>query len=103
MAWHEMAIVLVVVVALFRPDFILNQFSPEFEPIDLTAFAAGETSVEPGRNVRFHVVRQTDYGDRFKLFTIETPEGTDPVTGPYGVSIVNSWWWWSPCFARTSY
>ncbi|MEE8275979.1 MAG: TRAP transporter fused permease subunit, partial [Alphaproteobacteria bacterium] len=87
MAWHEMAIVLVVVVALFRPDFILNQFSPEFEPIDLTAFAAGETSVEPGRNVRFHVVRQTDYGDRFKLFTIETPEGTDPVTGPYGVAI----------------
>ena len=65
---------LVIVVALFRPDFVLDQFLPEFQSLDFERFAASEVFVEPGRKVRFHVVRETDYGDRFKLFVLETPE-----------------------------
>ncbi len=83
---HEMALLAVVVVSLFRPDFVLNQFSPAYRPQDLAAFAA--TAVEPGRLVRFHVVRQTPYGDRFKLFVVETPEAGAVIQfPPYGAQL----------------
>ena len=71
---EEPSAMLVIVVALFRPDFVLDQFLPEFQSLDFKRFAASEVFVEPGRKVRFHVVRETDYGDRFKLFVLETPE-----------------------------
>ena len=75
---HEGALLAIVMVALFRPDFILDQFSPAFATVDPVAFAAGDVAVEPGRQVRFHVVRKTDYGDRYKLFVLAMPEGAGP-------------------------
>ena len=70
----------VVIVCLFRPDFVLNQFSPDFASIGATSVQAAPSSVEspavePGRKVRLHVVRGTNYGDRFKLFVITPPPG----------------------------
>ena len=67
---------------------MLNQVFPEFESIELERFVAGEMFVDPGRNVRFHVVRETDYGDRFKLFVLTTPEGDSSGRGgPYGIEL----------------
>ncbi|MCH8110878.1 MAG: TRAP transporter permease [Proteobacteria bacterium] len=88
---YEAALLLVIVVALFRPDFVLNQVYPEFERIEFERFVAGEIFVEPGRKVRFHVVRETDYGDRFKLFVLETPEGEAwGRGGPYGIELAQA-------------
>jgi hypothetical protein len=67
-------LLLVVVVCLFRPDFVLNQVSPAYAPVDFKKFVAGAVAIEPGRNVRFHVTRETNYGDRFKLFLMTAPD-----------------------------
>jgi TRAP transporter 4TM/12TM fusion protein len=77
-----------VVVCLFRPDFVMDQFFSKFVTFDTAKFASGEASATPGYSVRFHLTRSTDYGDRFKLYRVYTPELTD--TGPearYGIKL----------------
>ena len=59
---------------------MLNQFSPDFASIGAASVQAAPTAAKPGaveagRKVRLHVVRRTDYGDRFKLFVIIPPRG----------------------------
>ncbi len=86
--WYETILLLAVVVALFRPGYVMDFVYPEFAALKLDKFVTGEASAPPGYSVRFHVVRSTDYGDRFKLFRIATPDMR--VTGPdelYGVKI----------------
>ena len=94
---HEGVLLAVAVVALFRPDFIMNRIAPPFAPVDIAALAAGGPAAAPGRTVRFHVVRQTDYGDRFKLFVVKTPEAGEkparrfgPDLGPYGIRLARA-------------
>ncbi len=85
---HEALLLVVVIVGLFRPDFLMDQVFPAYRPVGLDGFATGEVTVEAGRRVRLHMVRQTDYGDRFKLFVLETPEvGPMTLLGPYGVTL----------------
>ena len=73
-AWEGIALA-VVIVCLFRPDFVLNRFSPDFSAVEAGAVQIAPSTIEPGRKVRIHVVRRTDYGDRFKLFAITPPPG----------------------------
>ena len=84
----ERVVLLVVMFALFRPDFFMNLAFPQFTPLNLEKFAAGTESAKPGLTARFHLVRTTDYGDRFKLYRVATPDLQD--VGPkerYGVSL----------------
>ncbi|MCH7888165.1 MAG: TRAP transporter permease [Proteobacteria bacterium] len=85
---YEMAMLAVVILALFRPGFIMDRFYPEFVSLDLDEFVAGEAAGRPGYDVRFHVVRETNYGDRYKLYRIATPDmaATDPFVR-YGIEI----------------
>ncbi len=70
------------------PDFVMNQIYPEFEPLDLKPFAVGEAAAKPGYSIRIHLVRSTDYGDRFKLYRIGTPElGPGGGYGLYGLKM----------------
>lgn len=71
---YESILLVVAIVALFRPGLIMDQFYPEFRSVGLDKFVAGEQIAPPGYTVRFHVVRSTDYGERWKLFRIGTPE-----------------------------
>ena len=88
---HEALLLLVVVVGLFRPDVLLDRVSPAFRAIDMEQLVAGEAALEPGRKIRLHVVRETDYGDRFKLFVLETPQPGDVGRhGPYGLTLLPS-------------
>jgi TRAP transporter 4TM/12TM fusion protein len=73
--WYEAVLLLLASFALFRPDAVMNRVFPAFEPVDVAAFAAGEAALDAGGTVRVHVVRETPYGDRFKLFTLTAPEG----------------------------
>jgi hypothetical protein len=78
-------------IALFRPDFVMNQFYPPFTPVDLERFAAAEPVAKPGYSIRLHLTRETDYGDRLKLYRIGTPEiPPDPEFGRYGVKLKKS-------------
>ena len=72
--WHESILLAVACFMLFRPGFFMDQLAPPFETVAFDAFVSGEFTPEPGRQVRLHVTRATDYGDRFKLFVLETPD-----------------------------
>ena len=84
---YEGVLLAVVVLALFRPDFMLNQVYSAFAPVALAEFAAGDVGIEPGRKIRIHVVRETNYGDRFKLFVLETPADGAAGGEAYGITI----------------
>jgi TRAP transporter 4TM/12TM fusion protein len=84
--WYEAIPLLIVMISLFRPDFVMNQIYPPFTPVDMERLAAGERVVEPGYSIRLHITRETDYGDRLKLYRIGTPEiAPDPQFGIYGL------------------
>ena len=72
--WYEGVLLAVACVMLFRPGFFMDQVAPPFEPVEFEAFASGEFTPEPGRQVRLHVTRETPYGDRYKLLRLATPE-----------------------------
>ncbi|MEE8334300.1 MAG: TRAP transporter fused permease subunit [Alphaproteobacteria bacterium] len=72
---YEAVLLLVAMVGFFRPDFVMNQVYPEFAPVDIGRFVAGQANIEKGRVIRLHVVRETNYGDRFKLFRLQSTGG----------------------------
>ena len=67
----ERVLLMVVVVALFRPDALLNQVYPAFEPLDQKQISNPlDTLVPSDRALRLHVIRETEYGPRYKRFVI---------------------------------
>ena len=72
--WYEGILLAVACFMLFRPDFFMDQVVPPFEPVEFGSFVSGEFGPAPGRHVRLHVTRETNYGDRYKLFALKTPE-----------------------------
>ena len=85
--WYEGALLALACFMLFRPGFFMDRIAPPFEPLGFEAFVAGEFRAEPGRHVRFHVTRETDYGERYKLFSLETPASlsVSPAESPTGI------------------
>ncbi len=74
----ESILLAAIVVCLFRPDYVMDQIIPKFATFDMAKFATGEASATPGYSVRFHLTRSTDYGDRFKLYRVATPDMNIP-------------------------
>ena len=72
--WHEGLLLALACFMLFRPGFFMDRIAPPFKPIELDVFVSGEFVPEPERYVRLHVTRETDYGERYKLFRLKTPE-----------------------------
>ena len=70
--WFESALLIIVIVGLFRPDFLLDRVYPAFASADIKRAVKGELSIDNGITFRIHVVRETDYGDRFKLFLLKS-------------------------------
>jgi len=86
--WYEAIALLIVMIALFRPDFVMNQFYPPFNSVNMERFATGEPVAAPGRSMRLHITRETNYGDRLKLYRIVTPDTLpDPEYGRYGLKL----------------
>ena len=85
LGWVEAVFLLMAMVAFFRPSFVLEQFYPEFAEVEIGLAGGPEATVEEGRVFRLHVVRETNYGDRFKLFRM-TGSGT-PGLKPYGIEL----------------
>lgn len=83
----EAILLVFVVISLFRPDFVLDCFSPAYEDVPLAQVVAGETSVAEGQKVRLYVTRETEYGDRFKLFTATVPNASGNLLEAVGISV----------------
>jgi hypothetical protein len=87
----EGALLAVAVVMLFRPGLFMDRLYPPFETVAPEAFVSGEFVPRPGQIVRFHAVRETRYGDRFRLFALRTPEpGGLQIQGPFGVTLAEA-------------
>ena len=71
----ERIVLLVVMIALFRPDFVLNQLYPDYAPVGVDKFISNQISAEKGLKIRLHATRETEYGDRFRLFVLNAPGG----------------------------
>ena len=57
---------LVVTVSMFRPDFVLNRFYPEYT--NFNQDFKNQVFYEEQRKIRLHITRYTDYGERYKMF-----------------------------------
>ena len=89
---YEAILLILVIVPLFRPDFVLNLVKPEFSSVGIAEVEAAPSRIPADRTVRLHVVRSTDYGDRYKLFTISPPppEGGQSLAQRIGVEIARA-------------
>ena len=83
--WFESALLVIVIVGMFRPDFLLDRVYPAFASADINRAVKGELAIDNGVTFRIHVVRETDYGDRFKLFLLKS-SGT-PGLYSYGLEL----------------
>jgi TRAP transporter 4TM/12TM fusion protein len=72
--WFEIIIFLVISMALFRPGFIMDQFSPEFNQVQLNANSINEFKFNKDQNIQIKITRQTAYGPRYKMFEIKKNE-----------------------------
>ena len=89
---YEAILLILVIVPLFRPDFVLNLVKPEFSSVGIAEVEAAPSRIPADRTVRLHVVRSTDYGDRYKLFAISPPppEGGQSLAQRIGVEIARA-------------
>ena len=71
--WGETILLIAAMVGFFRPDFVLDQYWPEYRAVSLATFSEGKNTL-PARKSRIHIIRETDYGDRAKLFILPAPE-----------------------------
>lgn len=83
--WFESILLVIAMVGLFRPDFLLDRVYPAFATADIARAAQGDLAIEKGRAFRLHVVRETDYGDRFKLFRLTALNKSG--LAPYGLEL----------------
>ena len=80
---------LAVTLAFFKPDTIVNIISPSFSTLD-------PQTVIPNHNnkfqiIRFHITRNTNYGDRYKLFEFKVDSNLNKNSiNLFGMSLKNS-------------
>ncbi len=85
--WWESALLVAAMVGLFRPDFVLDAMWPEYRQVALAEFADGSLELPADAKARFQVVRETDYGDRYKLY-VASPELAETGTAEgYGMAL----------------
>jgi len=68
--WYEIMIFILISLTLFRPDYVLDKFYPNYEYEQLQINNLQFINLKPDRDVHIRVTRRTEYGDRYKLFVI---------------------------------
>jgi hypothetical protein len=88
--WYEVVVFLAISLSLFRPDFILDKFSPKFDQKQIDISTIESMNFVPEKEVHIKVNRRTEYGDRYKLFIIKKMSfEKDFALKDYGVSLIN--------------
>jgi len=71
MKWYEIIVFLLISLSFLRPDYVMDKFYPKFEYSPLQINNLEMVTLKPDRDVHIKVTRNTDYGERYKLFVIE--------------------------------
>ena len=88
--WYEVVVFLAISLSLFRPDFILDKFSPKFDQKQIDISTIESMNFVPNKEVHIKVNRRTEYGDRYKLFIIKKMSfEKDYAFEDYGVNLIN--------------
>ena len=67
--WYEIIIFLFISISFLAPEFILNRVYPKYNYFDV--YQAQAVQLDFDKEVRFKVTRNSDYGERYKLFLIK--------------------------------
>jgi len=88
--WYEIIIFLMISLSLFRPDFVLDKFTPRFEQKQLNVNTIESLSFDPNKEVHIKVTRRTEYGDRYKSFVIQKRSFENNFSlEDYGIDLIN--------------
>jgi len=71
MRWYEIVVFLLISLSFLRPDYVMDKFYPKFEYSQLQINNLEMVNLKPDHDVHIKVTRNTDYGERYKLFVIE--------------------------------
>jgi len=71
MKWYEIIVFLLISLSFLRPDYVMDKFYPKFEYSPLQINNLEMVTLKPDHDVHIRVTRNTDYGERYKLFVIE--------------------------------
>ena len=87
--WFEIIIFLIISLSFLSPEYVLNKFYPKFNYLELEQ--AQNHIFEPNKEVHIKITRQTEYGDKYKLFVINknTYEENFNLEN-YGINLVKS-------------
>jgi TRAP transporter 4TM/12TM fusion protein len=67
--WYEIIIFLFISISFLAPEFILNRVYPKYNYFDV--YQAQAVQLDFDKEGRFKVTRNSDYGERYKLFLIK--------------------------------
>jgi len=71
MRWYEIVVFLLISLSFLRPDYVMDKFYPKFQYSPLQINNLEMVTLKPNHDVHIKVTRNTDYGERYKLFVIE--------------------------------
>ena len=71
MRWYEIVAFLLISLSFLRPDYVMDKFYPKFEYSPLQINNLEMVTLKPDNDVHIKITRNTDYGERYKLFVIE--------------------------------
>jgi len=85
--WYEIIVFLFISISLLSPEFVLNKFYPKYNYKDINQIQFLE--FDPKKEVRFKVIRPSEYGERYKLFVIEKNTFESKFNlDEYGISLI---------------
>jgi len=89
MRWYEIVAFLLISLSFLRPDYIMDKFYPKFEYSPLQINNLEMVTLKPDHDVHIKVTRNTDYGERYKLFVIKKNNFDKNYSlKDYGISLV---------------
>jgi len=90
MRWYEIIAFLLISLSFLRPDYVMDKFYPKFEYSPLQINNLEMVTLKPDNDVHIKVTRNTDYGERYKLFVIKKNSFDKNYSlKDYGISLVD--------------
>ncbi len=90
MRWYEIIVFLLISLSFLRPDYVMDKFYPKYQYTPLQINNLEMVTLKPDHDVHIKVTRNTDYGERYKLFVIEKNSFDKNYSlEDYGINIVD--------------
>jgi len=90
MKWYEIIVFLLISLSFLRPDYVMDKFYPKFEYSPLQINNLEMVTLKPDHDVHIKVTRNTDYGERYKLFVIKKNSFNENYSlKDYGITLID--------------